>query len=198
VLTGGRLKAPARDVTLLSALAVGTVPAVVLGLSLETLLATLFRSPLLVAGVLVVGSLLFMYAERQYRRQPRDNRLTVKKGLYVGLFQALALLPGMSRSGVTLVGGMLLGLTRVEATRFAFLLAIPVILGAGTKALIELLVAGSQVALAPLTIASVIAFVTGLLAVHGLLAFMRRYSLWPFICYRLLLAAVVVAVVVLA
>ncbi len=190
-----RLPVNERDVLLLKAIAIGTVPAVLLGLSLESTMETLFRSPLLVAAVLVLGSGLFIYAEWLYNKYPPQNEMTIKKGLYIGLFQALALIPGMSRSGATIAGGMLLGLSRSEAARFAFLLAVPVILGAGGKKLLELIASNGEVTLAPVAIGAAIAFVTGLLAIHFMLSFVRRHSLWPFIWYRLILAGFVVFIV---
>lgn len=190
-----RLPVNERDLLLLKAIAIGTIPAVLLGLSLESTMETLFRSPLLVAGVLVLGSILFAYAEWVYSQRPPTNEMTIKKGLYIGLFQASALIPGMSRSGATIAGGMLLGLSRSEAARFAFLLAVPVILGAGSKKLLELITSESTVTLAPVAIGAAASFVTGLIAIHFMLSFVRKYSLWPFIWYRLLLAGFVVFIV---
>lgn len=190
-----RLPVNAKDVLLLKAVAIGTVPAVLLGLSLESTMETVFRSPLLVAGVLVAGSILFGYAEWVYNQRPPTNDITVKKGLFIGLFQASALIPGMSRSGATIAGGMLLGLSRSEAARFAFLLAVPVILGAGSKKLLELIASNGAVSFLPMAVGAGAAFITGLLAVHFMLAFVRRHSLWPFIWYRVLLAGFVVFIV---
>ena len=192
----GRLPVNPQDETLLFALIVGTVPAVILGLSLESMMESVFRSPLLVAGVLVAGSVLFMYAEWVYEHRPRRNVMDVKRGFKIGLFQALALLPGMSRSGASISGGMILGLTRPEAARFAFLLSVPVILGAGMKKLLELLSTDGAIAWFSVGVGSVVAFLSGLLAIHFLLAFVRKHTLWPFIWYRLILAAFVVFVVV--
>ncbi len=184
------------DLTLLYALAIGTIPAVLLGLSLESLMESTFRSPLLVAGVLVAGSVLFAYAEWIYSRSPQLNEMDVKKGFKIGLFQSLALIPGMSRSGATIAGGMLLGLSRSEAARFAFLLAVPVMLGAGSKKLIELIQSPDAVAWGAVLVGAVTAFITGLAAIHFMLSFVRRHTLWPFIWYRLILAGFVVFIVV--
>lgn len=192
----GRLPVNERDLTLLYALLIGTVPAVILGLLLESYMATLFRSPLLVAGVLVCGSLLFIYAEWRYSNTPQTNELTITKGLKIGFFQSLALIPGMSRSGATIAGGMLLGFTRHEAARFAFLLAIPVMLGAGSKKLLELIQTSDDVVWWPIIISAATAFFAGLIAIHFLLGFVRRHTLWPFIWYRIILAGFVVFVVV--
>ena len=192
----GRLPVNESELTLLYALLIGTIPTVILGLSLESAMEDFFRHPLLVAGVLVAGSFLFMYAEWVYMHNHKANKMNLKKGFKIGLFQALALIPGMSRSGATISGGMILGLTREEAARFAFLLAVPVILGAGTKKLLELIVDDGEVVWKVVGVGAVAAFVTGLAAIHFMLGFVRKHSLWPFIWYRFILASFVVFVVV--
>ena len=162
----GRLPVDRRDASLIYALIAGTAPAVVLGLLLEEFMETTFRSPLLVAGVLVLGSVLFMFAEHQYRGQSRKNNINGEKGFTIGLFQSLALIPGMSRSGASIAGGMLLGLSRIEAARFAFLLAVPVLLGAGAKKFLELATVDIVVPWAAVAAGAAVAFIVGLLAIH--------------------------------
>lgn len=191
----GRLPVNEKDMTLLYALAVGTVPAVVLGLTIESYMEEHFRNPLLVAGVLVAGSVLFMYTEWRYYNQPRTDAMSIKNGLKIGFFQALALIPGMSRSGATISGGMLLGLSRTEAARFAFLLAVPVILGAGSKKLFELIQTSDAVAWSAVMVGAAAAFFSGLAAIHFMLSFVRKHTLWPFIWYRIILAMFVVFIV---
>lgn len=190
----GRLPVNAKEEILLYSLLIATIPAVIFGLMLESLMETTFRSPVLVAFVLVGGALFFMYAEYVYQKKPRTNEMNISKGFKIGLFQVLALIPGMSRSGATIAGGMLLGLSRHEAARFAFLLALPVITGAGLKKLLDLIVSNEQVAWLPIALGSVVAFFTGLLAIHFLLAFVRTHTLWPFIWYRIILAGFVLFV----
>jgi undecaprenyl-diphosphatase len=187
----GRLPVNPKDETLLYALLIGTIPAFIAGVLLESYMGSLFRSPLLVALVLILGSIFFMFAEYTYQNKPRTNEMTIKTGLKIGLFQVLALVPGMSRSGATIAGGMLLGLTRSEAARFAFLLSIPIITGAGLKKLLELIVSDEVILWTPLAVGSVVSFVTSLIAIHFLIAFVRTHTLWPFIWYRIILAAFV-------
>ena len=191
-----RLPVNEKDLTLLYALLIGTIPAVLLGLTLESAMESWFRSPLLVAGVLVAGSILFGYAEWVYHHSHQTDEMDTKKGLKIGLFQSLALIPGMSRSGATIAGGMLMGLSRSEAARFAFLLAIPVILGAGSKKLLELIITDTNVAWGVVLIGAVTAFITGLLAIHFMISFVRKHTLWPFIWYRLILAGFVIFIMV--
>jgi undecaprenyl-diphosphatase len=192
----GKLPVNSKDSTLLTALVVGTLPAVVLGLLLENLMESTFRNPLLVAGVLVAGSVFFMFAEYIYERKPRSREMSTGRGFKIGLFQTLALIPGFSRSGASLAGGMILGLTRSEAARFAFLLAVPVMLGAGGKKAVELMAASDVSVGLSVVAGAFVAFVIGLFAIHFMISFVRRHTLWPFIWYRIILAGFVVLVVV--
>lgn len=187
----GRLPVEQRDLTLVVALLIGTIPAALLGIFLEGAMEVFFRSPVLVAGVLLSGSALFAVAEFNYVRAPRAKTITVRTGVLVGLFQTLALIPGMSRAGVTIAGGMLVGLSREDATRFSFLLAIPILLGAGGKKLLDMAGTTVDVSWSSVASGSIVAFIVGMLTIHFLLAFLRRYTLWPFIWYRIALAAVV-------
>lgn len=194
----GRLPVNQKELNLLYALLVGTIPGVVIGVLLESYMDSVFRNGLLVAAVLVLGSLLFIYAEWVYYKSVPQNVMTVKKGFQIGLFQCLALVPGMSRSGASISGGMLLGLSRSEAARFSFLLAIPILMGSGSKKLIDLIQSKEQIEWMSLVIGSSVSFIVGLLAIHFLLTFIRRHSLWPFIWYRLLLAAFVAYIYLIA
>ena len=187
----GRLPVNERDITLLYALIIGTIPAVVIGVLLESFIAEHLRTAIIVAGVLLCASIFFMYAEWRYYLRPAHGEITVKRGLLVGLFQALALLPGMSRSGATIAGGMLLGLSRYEATRFSFLLAIPITLGVGVKMTLDLLQQGGVVDWFMIAVGAGIAFLTALIVIHFFLQFIRRYTLWPFVWYGVILAGMV-------
>jgi undecaprenyl-diphosphatase len=181
------------DRVLVWSLILGTIPVVAAGLVLEHLMETTFRSAAIVAATLVAGSLLMLAAERFARM---DKALTVRKGVAIGLFQTLALVPGVSRSGATISGGLLLGLDRATAARFSFLLAFPAILGSGLKKLLEL---GADPALStvavPLGVSFVTAFVVGLACIHWLLRYLRTHSLRPFIWYRVALAAATIVFV---
>lgn len=186
----GRLPVNEKDLTLLYALIAGTVPGVILGLLLESYMAT-FESAAVVAAILFLSAIFFMYAEWRYFQNPPQGSLTVKRGLLIGVFQALALIPGFSRSGATLAGGMLLGLNRLEATRFSFLLAIPIILGVGIKKLIELIVLDEPVVWVPIMVGAVVSYVLALIVIHFFLGFIRRYTLWPFIWYSIILSCLI-------
>lgn len=187
----GRLPVNEKDITLLYALLIGTVPAAGLGVLLQTYISDNFRTPLVVAIVLFLTSIFFIYAEWRYYLKPAHGEITLRRGLLVGMFQALALIPGMSRSGSTIAGGMLLGMSRYEASRFSFLLAIPITLGAGSKMGLELLGQEGSVNWLMVAVGSLVAFVTALLVIHFFLKFIRRYTLWPFVWYSLILSGMV-------
>lgn len=187
----GRLPVNQKDITLLYALMIATVPAAFLGFFLEPVVASNLQTSTVVAGVLLSASIFFMYAEWRYYLRPSHGELTLKRAWWVGVFQALALLPGMSRSGSTIAGGMLLGLTRYEATRFSFLLAIPITLGVGTKMTIDLIDEGGTVDWLVISVGAAIAFVTALMVIHFFLRFIRKYTLWPFVWYGIILSSLV-------
>lgn len=117
-----------------------------------------------------------------------------KRGFSIGLFQSLALIPGMSRSGMTISGGMLFGMQRKEAARFGFLLGVPLLLGAGAKKALDLGVGeiGTE-----MIVGTVSAFVVALLVIHLLLRFLENNTLYVFIIYRVLLAIGIVLALVL-
>lgn len=182
--------------TLMYGVIIGTIPAVVFGLMLEQSIETVFRNTTLVAWVLIIGSGLFLLAEHVTKRLESHSELTVKKGLYIGFFQVLALIPGMSRSGATISGGMLMGLSRERAARFAFLLSFPIIVGAGSKKLLELGSAGvAQSEWFVIGFGAFVAFSSGLACIHYLLKFLRNHTLHVFVVYRILLAIVVLLLV---
>lgn len=190
----GRLPVNAKDILIVKALCIGTIPAVVVGLLLESYMDLLFRNPILVAIVLILGSFLFIYAEYVYDKNFHTGEIDTVTGFKIGLFQMLALIPGMSRSGSTIAGGMILGLNRSDAARFSFLLALPVILGAGAKKFIELLSSSVDVAWVPVGIGAGVSFLVGLCAIHFMITFIKNHSLWPFIWYRITLACFVLFV----
>lgn len=186
-----RLPVNEKDLTLFYALSVGTIPAVILGLSIEPFFNKNLQSAALVAALLLVSSIFLMYAEWRYYQRSNHSPITIKRGFLVGLFQILALLPGFSRLGVTMAGGMLVGLSRMEAARFSFLLAIPITLGVGSMKLLQLLREGGTVDWMPIIVGCSVALVTALFVIHFFLTLMKKYTLWPFIWYGVVLASLV-------
>lgn len=187
----GRLPVNDRDITLLYALILGTIPAAFIGFFSISIVEKYLDSTFTVAIFLVTASILFMYAEWKYYLQPTHQELTIKKGILIGFFQVLALLPGMSRSGATLAGGMLLGLSRYESARLSFLLSIPITLGAGLHMTLRLMESKATIDWLQVGIGAIIAFITALIVIHFFLQFIRKYTLWPFVWYGIVLAGLV-------
>jgi undecaprenyl-diphosphatase len=187
----GRLPVNEKDFIVVKAIGIGTIPAIILGLLLESQMEHAFRNPILVAIVLILGSVFFMYAEYVYQNNFHTGEIDIKTGFKIGLFQTFALIPGFSRSGATIAGGMLLGLNRNDAARFSFLLALPIILGSGLKKLLDLLSSQEVFSWTPLIFGAATAFAVGLCAIHFMITFVKKHTLWPFIWYRITLAAFV-------
>ncbi len=196
LVVGRGARVEKKERTVLFALIVGTIPAVIAGLLLEKTMDTMFRSATLVAWMLIAGSGLFLVAEYVASRYEVKRPISVGRAIMIGIFQSLALIPGMSRSGATISGGLLLGLSREEAARFGFLLSVPIVLGAGAKKFLELGVSGLlEAQRVPLFIGSIISFLVGLAVIHYLLRYVRNHTLVVFVVYRVLLAAVVLVAV---
>jgi len=190
-ITGKKKTEDAKDIHLIQAIIVGTIPALFFGLLLEKSMESTFRSTFLVAIVLIAGSALMAFAE--YVAKQKNSQITAKSGFMIGLFQCLALVPGMSRSGATMSGGLILGFDRETATRFSFLLSIPIITGSGLLQLIKFLSEPhSTYEPGDLRLGFLISFLFGYLSIHWLLRFIRNHRLTPFIWYRLGLASVVI------
>ena len=175
-------------------------PAVVLGVLLSDFFEEKVRQPILVAAMLVVGAAILWLADRLGRRTDGIERLGFAGAIGIGCAQALALVPGISRSGISISAGLALGLTREAATRFSFLMATPVIAGAGLFELRKLLAGQvtSDVSTTAIVVGFAAAVVSGLAAIHVLLGFVRNHSMTVFVAYRLVLAAIVVIVVLAA
>ena len=195
----GRHRGDSADERLIIAIVIGTIPAVLLGVAAGDVLDSAVRTPLIVAGAVTAGALLLWFAERVGTRERPIQSVGVIDGLMVGLAQALALIPGISRSGATISGGLLLGFRRDAAARLGFLLGIPAIAGAGTIELKHLLESSEDLAAsAPLLVIGVVsAFVSGLFAIKLLFRILDGGSTRIFVAYRLAFAAVLVASVVL-
>lgn len=177
---------------------VGTIPAAVAGVLFESTISTTLRSAWWIVLGLVLGSIVFVLVEAIARRSRAVGSLGLGDAIFIGAAQAIALLPGISRSGITISAGLLRELTREEATRFSFLLATPVILGAGMKTVLDARKAQALFSEPGiLAVGFVVSFLSGMLAVAFLIRFLRGHSLNWFVGYRLLLAAVVVATLLL-
>jgi len=169
----------------------GTVPVAVAGFLFDDVIERTLRTLPVVAGALVLVGLLFIIAERFAAQRRGFASATWKDALAIGMAQAVSLVPGVSRSGLTIVAGLGRGMKRDEAARFSFLLSIPAVLGAGLKKVLEV---GdwSQADLLALGLGFAAAFVSGLIAINSFLRFLGRHPLHVFAWYRFVLAAAVI------
>jgi len=162
----------------------GTVPAALIGYLLEDFFEGMFARPVAAAGFLLVTAALLVASERWGRRQRALSSLGWLDALVVGLAQALAIFPGISRSGATIAAGLGRGLRRETAARFSFLLATPIILGAGLLEIVDLVQVGDLAAQAPaLVVGFVAASGVGFGCIHFLLRYLQRRRLYPFAVY---------------
>jgi undecaprenyl-diphosphatase len=177
---------------------IGSIPIVVLGLLFQDRIETTLRDLRIVAIALVAFSLILFWADRVGTKKRELGDLTVGHGIAFGLAQALALIPGVSRSGGTITMGLFLGYSRAAAARYSFLLAVPAVLGSGFFQAYEALsgkIAGEDVVWGPTILATVIAFGIGLSVIAWLLRYLDRGSFTPFVVYRVVLGLLVLALV---
>lgn len=180
------------DARLAWAIVVATIPGAVLGVLLEDFFEQLFGIPTWAAAFLLVTAALLLISEYFAKRELPITAVSWWHALWIGLAQALAIVPGLSRSGSTIAAGLLLGYRREDATRFSFLLSVPIVLGGGLYQVYKLLRAGVDVVQLQIFGAGFLAAaITGYLAIAGLLMLVRRRSLWPFAVYCVTFAVLV-------
>jgi undecaprenyl-diphosphatase len=179
-------------------LAVGTIPALILGLCFEKKIETQFRSPLITVFTLTLMGLFLFYAEKRSRQNRTIEKYTWMDSISIGLSQAVALIPGVSRSGITITAAMLRNSDRTSAARFSFLLSTPVIVGAGllkglhlVKEVIHPVNGAAPIPWAALGIGTLTAALTGFFCIKFFLHYLQTKSFTPFVIYRFLLAGLV-------
>ena len=164
-----------------------TIPALAFGLVLETFdFPDLERNVAVVAWNTILYAILMLIADMLRPQVNTIKDITLGKAMFIGCAQALALIPGTSRSGVTITAARFLGMTRPDAARFSFLLGIPAIAAAGMLKLVEAVRGGEAVTMDTVQCAA-LTFVAGLIAIAFLMAVLKRFSLLPFVLYRLVL-----------
>jgi undecaprenyl-diphosphatase len=175
----------------------GSIPIVVLGLLFQNRIETTFRDLRIVAIALAGFSLVLYWADRVGVKKGQLKDLTAGDGVLFGLAQALALIPGVSRSGGTITAGLFIGYTREAAARYSFLLAIPAVLGSGAYEAYDSLKGGAARAVdwTPTLVATGISFAVGLTVIAWLLRYLTRGSFTPFVVYRVLVGLLVLGLV---
>ena len=175
---------------LANAILVATLPVMVAGLLLKGLVETELRSPLIIAWA-TIGFAVALFAADRWSAHRRSIRcLSMRDAFIIGLFQALALVPGTSRSGITMTAALLLGFKRKDAAEFSFLLAVPTILMSAGLTLLDLLETTNWVDWQALFTGTLLSFIAAYLCIQLFLAFIERVGMMPFVIYRFLLGAV--------
>ncbi|HEX2658797.1 MAG TPA: undecaprenyl-diphosphatase UppP [Polyangia bacterium] len=195
--TVAALTNPARrrdpEARLLVSLIIGTVPVVIAGVLFKKAITGEWRALTVIASAMIVVAIGLAVVERVAKHERTFDQITLRDALIIGAAQALALVPGVSRSGITLLAAMAIGLRRDAAARFSFLLSIPAIAGAGVFEMKHVLHAHESKT--PLLIGTAVAAVTGYASIAWLLKFLRTRTTMPFVVYRILVGALILALV---
>ena len=174
-------------------LVVATLPGAIGGFLLEKKAETVFRSPMLIAIMLILMGILLYWADRRSTKKMEMDKITFGTSLLVGISQVLAIIPGVSRSGITMTTGLLMGLTREGAARFSFLLSTPIIFGA---AMVKLpgVFSNPSVITTDFMIGMLVSCITGIASISFLLRYVQTKDFLPFVWYRFIVGAVVIVI----
>ena len=184
------------DQRLAWALVIGTIPGAVAGALFEDVITKDLGQPVLIATMLAIFGVALWYVDKRCRSDRGLNSIGPRTGLFLGSAQALALQPGVSRSGITMMGGRLLGIDRESAARFSFLLAMPIIFGAGVLKGIDLAHTGFQGYGGQFLMGFIASAISGFIVIWGLLKYLRSHSFAVFMWYRLAVAALMYGLII--
>lgn len=173
----------------------GTIPIIVLGVALQHRIETSFRSLYYIAFSFIAVAIVMFLADRQARERRKVDDVQVKDGIVVGLWQCLALIPGMSRSGSTIAGSLFQGFDRESAARFSFMMGVPSFTAAGVYEAIKYHKELTGAVLAPLAVSLVVSFVVGYACIAWFLHYLQRRGIAPFVIYRIVLGIAIIALV---
>ena len=174
---------------------VATIPTIIIGFLVKDIVEVYARSALVIAITTIGFGLLLWYADKTAKLTKSVGAMTWQSALMIGLAQVTALIPGTSRSGITMTAGLMLGFDRESAARFSFLLSIPTILGAGVLSTYDLISDNIAVDWVSMSIGVVLSFVSAYACIYLFLAWISRLGMLPFVIYRLLLGAALLAFV---
>ena len=172
-----------------------TIPVMLFGLLLKDWIAGELRAPWIIASATLGFGLLLAWADMRGTRQRTMAQVTLKDAWIIGCAQVLALIPGTSRSGITMTAGLMLGLSREAAARFSFLLSIPTILAASVLVTADLAQSSAPVPWFDLGTTLLLSAVTAYICIHFFLQFIERIGMWPFVIYRIVLAGLIFALI---
>ena len=178
-------------------LLIAVVPALVLGFVFKDHINSLLENVMVVAVMLVLGGILMLFVDKWFNKPATDQIVTYKKSFFIGLAQCVAMIPGVSRSMASIVGGMAQKLNRKTAAEFSFFLAVPTMAAASGYKLLELLMAPESANLLKdnlltLIVGNLVAFVVAMLAIKGFISFLTRYGFKSFGYYRIVVGAIII------
>ncbi len=176
-------------------LVAATIPGAIIGYLLENAAESTFRSPILIAVMLIIMGIILYWADQKSPKKTEMNDISFKTAMIIGISQAMAIIPGVSRSGVTMTAGLLTGLTREGSARFSFLLSTPIIFGAAAIKLPEIISNPSMIT-TDFLIGMAVSFISGLASIGFLLRYIQTKNFLPFSIYRFILGALVIIIAI--
>ncbi|MBP7795714.1 MAG: undecaprenyl-diphosphate phosphatase [Elusimicrobiales bacterium] len=179
-----------KDATFLINIIIATIPGGVCGVLLEHTAENIFRTPIVISLSLIFFSIVIYAVDRKGNGNKTEYELTSRDALIAGLFQAIAIIPGASRSGMTIIALLILGYSRYSAARISFFMSMPIIFGAGLMEMRKFSIASFD---SSFITAFVSSFVFGILSIKFLLSYLKKNNLTPFVIYRIILGCVVIA-----
>ncbi|NQY51728.1 MAG: undecaprenyl-diphosphate phosphatase [Piscirickettsiaceae bacterium] len=171
---------------------IGTIPVGLIALSINHYYELHLRGPLIIAIATIIFGLLLGCADWYGKQQRNEYQLKLKDIIILGFAEAIALIPGTSRSGITITAGLILGLSRSSSARFSFLLSIPVITLAGGLKIFHLIYVESNTDWFALILGALLSFISSYLCIHLFLKSIERIGMWPFVIYRLILGVLLI------
>jgi len=177
-------------------LVIASVPVLVAGFLFRDIVSTYLRDPLIIAAASIVFGLLLWFADVKGKRLRQLNSINMRDAILIGLAQALALVPGTSRSGITMTAALMLGLDRISAARFSFLMAVPIIFVAGGYESLKLIQMSADVDIVNFIVTAFLSAISALLAIHYFLQFLDKIGMLPFVIYRVVLGIVLIVMFV--
>lgn len=178
---------------------IAAIPAVIIGLLFEKWIDANLFSAKVVAYTLVIGGVLLLILERFVKNRPETiedlSSMSYRKAFYIGLWQCLALVPGTSRSGATISGALILGLSRTAAAEFSFLVGLPILYGASIYTLISMRDALNSDMIMPLVVGTVVSFLAAMAVVKPFVAFLRQHNFVPFAWYRIVVGIALIVLI---
>jgi undecaprenyl-diphosphatase len=173
-------------------LAIASVPVLVAGFILKDFVSTYLRNPLIIAYASIGFGLLLGYADITGKRLRQINSINIRDAILIGLAQVLALVPGTSRSGITMTVALMLGLDRTSAARFSFLLSVPIILAAGSYECLKFIQMDASVDIVSFIFTAVLSAISALFAIHVFMRFLDKTGMFPFVVYRVVLGTILI------